>query len=290
MVHGKWLNGTLIIVLLFCACVNSIDEESEDVQQVKRIELSAVPYQVELVATRATADYVKRLAWLVVDSKGCIVMKQEKTSESTDFDKATLELPYGSYRLYLVGHNGGEDVSISADGIATFAETKLTDTFSKCMELTVGRETEGTLSIPMQRTVAKFILKCKDAIPAEVSRVTLCYTGAGQTLDVKTGLTADTDLTVVQERNITIPSSNKGKTDCSFVAYMFLPSEESTIYLTATSWDSEDNPVSQYTFTAAPMQQNCQTTYTGQFFSNGESISGGVTIDGTWGSGSEFEF
>ena len=278
---------TLAASVALTACVNAIHYEEENSGEKARVRASA--YTVETITRGALSDAAKRLSWVVVDNGGSVVASVNQNSEAATFGTLDAELPYGSYTLYAVAHSQSADASISKSGVASFAEAKLTDTFCKMRTFTLEKGGKDTLQVHLVRAVAKFAMKCTDAIPADAATMEMVFHHGGDELNVRTGFSTNDPLSEYR-RTITIPSSNLGRTNCVFSFFTFLPEAETTISVKATCKDAEGSVLYTREFTDVPLSINHQTTYTGEFFRSGSDFGGSFGVVSEWGEEQNFEF
>ena len=273
-----------IIWIMSCANNISLEDSSSDYAHLR-----ASAYNVEPITRAVLSDAIKQLSWLVVDGSGSVVASVDQSSESNAFGTLDAELPYGSYTLYAVGHSQSSACAISKGGVATFAEAKLTDTFCKVRTFTLEKGGKDTLQVHLVRAVAKFAMKCTDAIQQGASTMEFSFQPGGSELNVSTGLTADDPL-LTYTRTIAIPSANIGKKNALFSFYTFLPSESAALYVKAACKDAEGSVLYTREFTDVPLSINHQTTYTGEFFRSGSDLGGSFGVVSEWGEEQNFEF
>ncbi|MGN0309175.1 MAG: hypothetical protein ACI4C3_01075 [Bacteroides sp.] len=151
---------------LLTSCVSNI-EPQEDEGEVARLRASA--YVVSELTRTSLTDGAKQLTWLVLNSGNEIVVNENQSSEASGFGTLMAELPYGAYQLFVVAHGQSSPCSVNLNGVATFSETKLTDTFCKARSFTLEKGGKDTLQIDMPRCVARFSIKCTDAIPVNAA-------------------------------------------------------------------------------------------------------------------------
>ena len=148
---------------------------------------------------------------------------------------------------------------------------------------------KDTLQVHLVRAVAKFAVKCTDAIPSGAATMEFSFQPGGSELNISTGLSADDPL-LTYTRTITIPSANIGRQNALFSFYTFLPSESTTLYVKATCKDAEGGVLYMREFTDVPLSINHQTTYTGEFFRSGADLGGSFDVVSEWGEEQNFEF
>ncbi|MGN0309174.1 MAG: hypothetical protein ACI4C3_01070 [Bacteroides sp.] len=92
------------------------------------------------------------------------------------------------------------------------------------------------------------------------------------------------------KRIINIPSSSLGKKGISFSFFTFLTTTDAALYVKAICKDAEGATLYEREFTDVPLSINHQTTYTGEFFKNGNDLGGSFGILTEWGEEKNFEF
>lgn len=239
----------------------------------------------ESVGSRAKTEVASRVAFALIDEDGNKVISQEKGNDESGYKVLDVEVPVGEYQLVSFAHNGSESANISANAVVTPPGSKLTDSFIyyKVIELTEDSENES--SITLDRCVAKVSIKHLDAIPSNTASVELVITGAGGTLDAKTGLAKDLSTQTV---TINIPSSAVNTKENTFSAFLFLESEESTVDIVATTKTSTGSVLTSYTIEDVPVEVNMQTICSGTLFHAGQKMS--VTINSDWKDDKEITF
>lgn len=268
-----------ICLLLLSSCVNSIEEEPPLDGKGKVTILTSI-YRAEEIQTRAAlSEAVSRISCWVLQQDGKTAITKEQTSEESAFGKLKLELPYGSYKLVVLGHNGTKSASIADNGDISFSEVRLTDTFLFSTGLTISEGEDATVDATLKRCVACFMLRATDAIPDEVSSVHFSITGAGNVLNAFTGLAPEaTD----QTRTVTVPESYAGRENIGLSFFTFLPDESTHISVTATARNVIGEELVKRSFTNVPMKVNQRTTYEGKFFRNAQDADITVGVDTEW--------
>lgn len=273
------MKKTLLLCCAACilaACVNSIaDEQTNETKEISFTVESRQPMtRTALTEVCNTLHYYR-----VTGNQTARQLTQN--SEDNDFGTLTDELPYGTHSLYFIGHKG--EMGQFDGGVASF--NKVSDTFSHYMQLTVDKDTEPTQSIELLRRVAKFELVAKDALPEELKSVEITITGASTKLDVATGKGSQA---VTQQKSITVPEYNIGKTGCTFAAYAFLLDDTATLTVNVTAKDATGNTIVSHTFNDVVMETDYITRYTGSLFGDGFTTS--ITAKGEWSGTNSNEF
>lgn len=98
-------------------------------------------------------------------------------------------------------------------------------------------------------------------------------------LNAKTGLAK---ASTGRENTIVIPESYHGLTGKSVIFYLFLPSNEEIMDITASAVDENGEAFIERTFTDVPMKINTLTIYQGNFFAD-TPYGFSITMEDDWG-------
>ena len=161
----------------------------------------------------------------------------------------------------------------------SFENNTLPQTFLSSFEFTVDANTAATTSVVLKRVVSGFELTMADAISSRTAGIKIKSTGGGMVLNAKTGLAK---ASTGRENTIVIPESYHGLTGKSVIFYLFLPSNEEIMDITASAVDENGEAFIERTFAKVPMKINTLTIYQGNFFvdmPHGFSI----TMEDDWG-------
>ena len=71
---------------------------------------------------------------------------------------------------------------------------------------------------------------------------------------------------------------------------MFLPADEAKINITVSAKDADNKTIFAKTFEDVPMKINRITRYTGEFFKNGENVTGNISVNDKWTDDLDFTF
>ena len=272
------MKKTIVAVLSALLMVGCSADHSEPIQGSK--EMIFRVYEQEAMTRAALEDACSNLNYYRYVG-GELANSIAQTSADEDFGTITDKMDYGTHELYFIGHKAGS-VTMT-DGVATF--DKVNDTFSYYASVVVDEDSDPSMAISMPRRVAKFELVASDALPTTLSTVVVTITGAATTLDVKSGLGASV---ATQTKTITVPTSNIGKTNCTFGSYVFLPDGVDAVNVNYTFKDANGSTMAEHTFSDVPMAINYITSYTGNAFS--DDFNGAVTAQSEWGGENEFSF
>ncbi len=272
------MKKTMVAVLTALVMVGCNAHLVEPIQGSKTMTFRV--YEQEAMTRAALEDACSNLNYYRFVG-GELVNNIAQTSADEDFGTITDKMDYGTHELYFIGHKAGS-VTMT-DGVATF--DKVNDTFSYYASVVVDEDSDPSMAISMPRRVAKFELVAADALPTTLSTVVVTIEGAATALDVKSGLGASV---ATQTKTITVPTSNIGKTNCTFGSYVFLPDGVEEVDVTYTFKDADGGTLSEHAFSDVPMATNYITRYTGNAFS--DDFNGAVTAQNEWGGENDFSF
>lgn len=237
-------------------------------------------FQIEVESRATLADVCTALNYYRY-TDGTQTGSKLMTASDDDFGTFTDYMPWGTHRLYFIGHKS--EVTDFTDGVASF--DKVSDTFTYSMSLTVDDETNTNQKITLIRRVSKFELVAKDELPDNLASVVIQITGGSKSVDVATGIGGETE---VQTKTIAVPASNIGKSNCTFASYLFLPEGVTEVDIVVTTMDSEGNELAEYEFEDVEVKANTITRYKGAMFGLNPSFE--LMADDEWDDTKEWEF
>ena len=231
------------------------------------ITLTFTPTTTDMTRATNAANYFTKLNVQLFDHNGDKVFDKVKTQLSTDdeFCTMSLNLTPGTYTIVAVGHSSTKSATIKSPESAQFTATdgeKLTDTFCHCSRVVVNSDAQA-LTLPMYRVGAmiQFVLT-DETIPDNFAYFLMEYTGGSANFNPTTleGTTKSTQ----SERRIR-NSLNIHQ------AYTFpYLSTSCTLKMTCTALASDGSSIRTRHFDAVPVTRNRITTYTGNFFTDGD--------------------
>ena len=230
-------------------------------------------------STRASETVVMELANLsltVFDAETnemvvpTILHKSEDYDSSVEkaktFPQFSVTLPYGHYRLLVLGYNGTKGCSIASVNHITWDDDYVPNTFLYCNEFTLDKNSNLNQSITLRHVVSAFRVTAEDAIPSELGKMRFISSAGGTVLDGTTGFTPqNTGRTTV----LAVPANYAGKQGVDFTTYLFLPSEEANSNYTVQSLGKSDNLLFEKHFNDVPLRINVLTQWTGKVFEDG---------------------
>ena len=209
-------------------------------------------------AVTATAADMGSVVNIAVFSDGEKVKTVNQKISDPDFGTVTLKLAAGTYTIVALVHGRSGNATISSAEKVTFPNNKVTDTFALATDITV--DGSKTVDMRLRRVVAMFRLTVEDAIPDDVERMQLYYTGGSSTLNAVTGFgcvnSRQTELRDVADRT-------PGQV---FEVYTFPHDQTGTLKMTLSALDAAGEAHTVKSLDDVPVEQQKITTHTMQFF------------------------
>ncbi|MDY5328773.1 MAG: hypothetical protein SPG95_07300 [Bacteroidaceae bacterium] len=275
--------------VMLCACSNETSTIPEEEGNSKTFTFQVTNYMQYAMdeGTRAAiapsaSERIQHLALGIFDAttNTLVAPVQIQNKKDQGYGSFTAKLNYGKYRLVFLGYGGSNSILIMENPEEiSFGSDALPQTFLSSFEFTVDPNTAATTNVVLKRVVSGFKLTMADAISSRTSGIKITSTGGGMVLNAKTGLAK---ASTGRENTIVIPESYHGLTGKSVIFYLFLPSNEESMDITASAVDENGEAFIERTFTDVPMKINTRTTYQGNFFvdmPHGFSI----TMEDDWG-------
>ena len=275
--------------VMLCACSNETSTIPEEEGKSKTFTFQVTNYMQYAMdeGTRAAiapseSKRIQHLALGIFDAttNTLVAPIQIQDKEDQGYGSFTAKLNYGKYRLVFLGYGGSNSILIMENPEEiSFENNTLPQTFLSSFEFTVDPNTQATTSVVLKRVVSGFELTMADAVSSRTAGIKIKSTGGGMVLNAKTGLAK---ASTGRENTIVIPESYHGLTGKSVIFYLFLPSNEESMDITASAVDENGEAFIERTFTDVPMKINTRTTYQGNFFvdmPHGFSI----TMEDDWG-------
>ena len=286
MVKRAWL---LMVLLLVTACEKPLIEDAGNQSQSEedganvRLRFSLYDMQDFTRAVSPLLGGYTRLSVAIFNETGTKIKSIPQTASDAAFGTAAVLLTDGTYTVVAVAHSSTEGhATITSTEKVTFANNKMTDTFSACETFTVGEDSEVDRTITLQRVVAMVRLTVKGTIPDEVKRFKFYYTGGSSTLNPTTGYGC------VQSKQTEYRSTVCGDTIATTYELFTAPHDlNDVLKLVITAQDQSGATKGEWTMDNVPVTRNKITTWTGRLFKDngtGEQIDGGIslTLNPTW--------
>ncbi len=264
------------MAMLAMSCSNSDSVEAPQSGEVT-VTFNVANYeQIDMddAETRSTA--ITNLYWLtlgIYDANTLQLVTDTVTQyyTSSDFGTFSVTLPYGEYKVLVLGYTNTRQPDMSDPTAIVFTDNFVPNLFSNnTLDLTVDATTEISQTILLSRVVAAFRIHWEDATPATISGMYIVMEGGSYKLNSLTGY-ADK----VETRTYDVDFA---ESDHYLTLYSFLTEESATMDITMTAYDGDGAEIVTHRFTDVPMKINQFTQYTGNFFTLEES-TGGFTVE-----------
>ena len=277
----KLLGIAMCCAMMLCAaCENQIGGDSainNNEEELQEVNFSVVDFEKTLkqmgvgkADTRALSDnasYLKLALFLGEEKK----YEFSQTAEDENFGSISALLVPEDYKIVVIASK--VEMEIEAPTNIHPVGEKVNDTFYHYGTLSKDDIKSGNVAINLNRAVALFLIQT-DAKPSEVTSFALEIKGASNTFDAEAGFgVGNTTL------SSTFDVSSRTSVYCGI--YVFLPSTDSTVTVTTTAYDANNNVVKTHTFNGVQMKPGYTTQYSGNFFQVNASWS--ITInDAAW--------
>lgn len=225
---------------------------------------------------------------------GKLLQVLHQTSTTADFAEPDLTLDYGEHVLKVVATRSQEPTlwdagnntwtvepniltPITATQPVMLTSTKTSDTFGAEKEVNVGIGTATTVSITLDRLVAKLVVNSTDVFPDDCITITLDF----QEHRTLSWTTMDVTEAVNNQRVVDVESL-RGTTGTVLSYFVLAPKGGYQTDITLTTNRTEGNPYSTITVPGVTMERNKVTTISGPIYGHGQGFQ--VTVNDAWGS------
>ena len=223
---------------------------------------------------------------------GKLLQVLHQTSTAADFAEPDLTLDYGEHVLKVVATRSAEPTLWDAQKISCQVEpniltpttasqpvmltsAKTSDTFGAEKEVSVGIGNATTVSIALDRLVAKLVVNSTDAFPDDATTVTLDMqehrTMSWATMDV---------IEAVENQRVTDVTSLRGTTGTVLSFFLLAPKDGYTTDVTICTNREEGKPYSTITVPSVPLERNKVTTITGPIYGHEQGVQ--VSVNDAW--------
>ena len=192
------------------------------------------------------------------------------------FPQFSVTLPYGHYRVLVLGYNGSHACNIVSLNHISWTDDYVPNTFLYCEEFTLNESTNLNREITLKHVVAAFRLTPEDAIPSELKKMRFISTVGGTVLDATTGFSSQS---IGRTSEIVIPTDKVGVEGLDFTVYLFLPEEQVNGNYTVQALGQGDAVLYEKHFNNVPLRINYLTTWKGDFFEKGSEDVPSVQSD-----------
>ena len=206
-----------------------------------------------------------------------ILHKSDDYDDSPEMAKAfpqfSVSLPYGHYRVLVLGYNGSRECNISSVNHLSWADNYVPNTFLYCEEFTLNENTVLDQKITLKRVVSAFRVTAEDAIPQELKKMRFISSAGGIVLDAVTGFAPQI---TGRTSEIDIPAKKVGEQGVEFTVYLFLPEEQTTSNYTIQALGNNDAVLCEKHFNDVPLRINYLTEWKGKAFEPSDDDSPNV--------------
>ena len=225
-------------------------------------------------------------------STGKLLQVLHQTSTAADFAEPDLTLDYGEHVLKVVATRSTEPTLCDAGNNTWQVEpniltpvtstqpvmltsNKTSDTFGAEKEVSVGIGTATTVSIDLDRLVAKLVLRSTDVFPDDCTTIALDFqehrTLSWATLDV---------IEAVDNQGVVDVANLRGTTGTVLNYFVMAPKDGYQTDITLTMNRTDGNPYSTITVPSVKLERNKVTTITGPIYGHGQGFQ--VMVNDAW--------
>lgn len=257
--------------------------------------MSVSPMQAPLTRAALSANGKALTDLYILDydkATGKLLQVLHQTSTAADFAEPDLTLDYGDHVLKVVATRSQEptlwdagnntwrvDPNILTPVTATqpvmLTSTKTSDTFGAEKEVSVGIGTGTTVSIVLDRLVAKLVVSSTDVFPDDCTTITLDLqehrTLSWATMDV---------IDAVDNQRVSDVTSLQGTTGTVLSYFVLTPKDGYSTDVTITTNRTEGDPYSAITVPSVILDRNKVTTISGPIYGHKQFFQ--VTVNDTW--------
>lgn len=294
------------VSMAFVSCSGDDENVVEDIQTGKAhvrlvcgMDVSVSPMGAPRLAPMSRAALSangKQLADLYIldydKATGKLLQVLHQTSTAADFAEPDLTLDYGEHVLKVVATRSTEPTLWDAQKISwqvkpniltpitatqpvMLTSTKTSDTFGAEKEVSVGIGKATTVSIALDRLVAKLVVSSTDMFPDDATTIALDLqehrTLSWATMDV---------IEAVKNQRMTDVTSLRGTTGAVISFFMLVPKDGYTTDVTLTTNRAEGTPYSTITVPSVQLERNKVTTISGPIYGHGQGFQ--ITVNDAW--------
>ena len=223
---------------------------------------------------------------------GKLLQVLHQTSTAADFAEPDLTLDYGEHVLKVVATRSQEPTlwdaenntwtvepniltPVTATQPVMLTSSKTSDTFGAEKEVSVGVGTGTTVSIVLDRLVAKLVVNSTDMFPDD------CTTIAIDFQEHRTMSWATMDVTeAVNNQRVVDVANLRGTTGTVLSYFVLAPKDGYQTDITLTTNRTDGNPYSTITVPGVTLERNKVTTISGPIYGHGQGFQ--VTVNDTW--------
>lgn len=257
--------------------------------------VSVSPMQAPMTRAALSANGKALTDLYILDydkATGKLLQVLHQTSTAADFAEPDLTLDYGEHVLKVVATRSTEPTlwdaqkttwtvepniltPVTATQPVMLTSTKTSDTFGAEKEVSVGIGTAATVSITLDRLVAKLVVNSTDMFPDDCATISLDFreyrTLSWTTMDVTEA---------VNNQRVVDVESLRGTTGTVLSYFVLAPKDGYQTDITLTTNRIEGNPYSTITVPGVTLERNKVTTISGPIYGHGQGFQ--VTVNDTW--------
>ena len=225
-------------------------------------------------------------------STGKLLQVLHQTSTAADFAEPDLTLDYGEHVLKVVATRSTEPTlwdagnntwqvepniltPVTSTQPVMLTSNKTSDTFGAEKEVSVGIGTATTVSIALDRLVAKLVLRSTDVFPDDCTTITI------DLQEYSTLLWTTMDVTEASNsQRVADVSSLRGTTGTVLNYFVMAPNDGYQTDITLTMNRTDGNPYSTITVPSVKLERNKVTTITGPIYGHGQGFQ--VMVNDAW--------
>ena len=225
---------------------------------------------------------------------GKLLQVLHQTSTAADFAEPDMTLDYGEHVLKVVATRSQEPTLWDAGNNTWTAEpniitpvtatqpvmltsTKTSDTFGAEKEVSVGIGTGTTVSIVLDRLVAKLVVNSTDMFPDDCTTITIDF----QEHRTLSWTTMDVTEAVSNQRVVDV-ANLRGTTGTVLSYFVLAPKDGYQTDITLTTNRTDGNPYSTITVPDVPLERNKVTMVSGPIYGHGQGVQ--VAVNDEWDS------
>ena len=223
---------------------------------------------------------------------GKLLQVLHQTSTAADFAEPNLTLDYGDHVLKVVATRSTEPTlwdsgnntwhvepniltPITSTQPVMLTSTKTSDTFGAEKEVSVGIGTATTVSIALDRLVAKLVVISTDVFPDDATTIALELqehrTLSWTTMDV---------IDAVKNQRVSDVTSLQGTTGTVLSYFVLTPKDGYTTDVTLTTNRTDGDPYSAINVPSVILERNKVTTISGPIYGHKQGVQ--VTVNDAW--------
>lgn len=298
----KMMAAIAAVSMAFVSCGSDNENLVEDVKPGKAhvkvvcgmgMSVSPMGTPISRAALSANGKALTDLYILDYDkATGKLLQMLHQTSAATNFAEPDLTLDYGEHVLKVVATRSLEPTLWDAGNITWQVEpnvltpvtatqpvmltaSKTSDTFGAEKEVSVGIGKATTVSIALDRMVAKLVVNSTDVFPDDCTTVTLDLqehrTLSWATMDV---------IEAVRHQRVTDVMSLRGTTGTVLSFFVLAPRDGYTTDVTLTTNRAEGKPYSTITVPSVQLERNKVTTISGPIYGHGQGVQ--ISVQDAW--------